>query len=864
MPDPDCCLSLSLLSHRKVFVRMEQAAAVTLAVVNSTGETFRGVSVALSMGGHAEQTTEIGTLEGGGSHEVTYEVDTALRPGAYLLSATVESEGGESCGAATFEVTLVPRTLPHTMPVIMWGGGLKEVERLKEIGFTHAIGLGVDYEKIWEAGEPTLAVDDDALTEAMADMDHAMANGLRAIVSPSPGRWARGKEALRRVGPDGKPYEGRADVCGLRPEMQAFCQNVGTSIARSLGVHPCLEAALIHTEVRGESELCYHDHDAAALKLATGLTQIPEGLTGKYGTPYADMDDFPADRVIPDDDPIYIYYQWFWREGDGWNAMHTELHNGLKSIDREDFWTFHDPAVRVASVYGNGGDVDVVSQWTYSYPDPIRIGMATDELFCMADGAGRPDQTVMKMTQIIWYRSQTAPEPGEEATTQHATFDDHDTAPRGTGRVDASGRYQAAWEKEIPDARFVTISPMHLREALWVKISRQIQGIMYHGWQSLVDCESSHGAYRYTHPETRHELRRLVDSVVEPLGPTLVQVPDRESDVAFLESLSSQMFAKRGAYGWNHGWGGDAYLIMHYAQLQPRVVYDETIQREGLDAYKVLVLADCDVLLESVVKQIQAFQDGGGIVIGDDHVCPAIQPDIRIESWERPKAADEARARMMDAAKQLRAELDARYERHAESTDPNVITRMREYGTTDYLFAVNDLREFGDYVGHHGLVMENGLPTDTELQVRRDGGHVYDLVTHREVKAVQGGEQIGIACHLGPCEGQVLMITDRAIAGVEVEAPSSVGPGGCLTVTARVVDAAGVPLDAIVPVKVELLDPHGRAAEFSGHYGAKDGEVEVSADIAANDVPGLWRVHVEELASGRTAEAYVRVEGSAR
>ncbi len=83
-------------------------------------------------------------------------------------------------------------------------------------------------------------------------------------------------------------------------------------------------------------------------------------------------------------------------------------------------------------------------------------------------------------------------------------------------------------------------------------------------------------------------------------------------------------------------------------------------------------------------------------------------------------------------------------------------------------------------------------------------------------------------------------------------------------VTATVVDADGTPLDAIIPVKIELLDPHGRPAEFSGHYGAKDGSVEVSADIAGNDVPGLWRVHVEELASGRTAEAYVRVERSTR
>ena len=54
-------------------------------------------------------------------------------------------------------------------------------------------------------------------------------------------------------------------------------------------------------------------------------------------------------------------------------------------------------------------------------------------------------------------------------------------------------------------------------------------------------------------------------------------------------------------------------------------------------------------------------------------------------------------------------------------------------------------------------------------------------------------------------------------------------------------------------------DPNGRPAEFSGFYGAKDGQVEINFDLAPNDATGLWRLHVTELASGREAEAYVRV-----
>ena len=127
------------------------------------------------------------------------------------------------------------------------------------------------------------------------------------------------------------------------------------------------------------------------------VDDIPEGVKTHRGTRYQDIADFPADRVIPDDYPLYVYYKWFWKEGDGWNAMHSALHEGLKSGGNDDLWTFHDPAVRVASVFGNGGNVDYLSHWTYSYPDPIRIGLCADELFCMARGAARRDQQVMKM-----------------------------------------------------------------------------------------------------------------------------------------------------------------------------------------------------------------------------------------------------------------------------------------------------------------------------------------------------------------------------------------------------------------------------------------------------------------------------------
>jgi hypothetical protein len=846
------------VSPRRVFVRMEQQATVSFALINQQREAMTGAKATFSLGGIPLAPVSVPDLAPGERHMIELELDTRLRPDVYRLAATVEIDSERPYRSTqNFDITIVPRPLPHKMPVVMWGNALGQMDWLTELGFTHSLGTSTDYAKIWAAAESTAPGNEEALEKSFAELDKALAHGIGVIAGLSPGRWANSREALRRVGSDGEPIED--DVCGLFPEIPKFCYNVGASVASVYGEHPALQAAMVHTEVRGHTRPCYHPHDLEALTAATGLEGFPQAVTSQRGTRYQDIPDFPSRRVLPDDYPLYVYYKWFWKQGDGWNAMHTALHEGLKSGGHDRLWTFHDPAARVASVYGNGGDVDYLSHWPYSYPDPIRIGLCADELFCMAGGASRGDQKVMKMTQIIWYRSQTAPEPGEQAIVQAGDFADKDVRPSGSGSVDAMGRYRAAWERKIPDARFVTIAPMHLREAFWSKISRPIQGIMYHGWGSLVPLEDEHRAYRYTHPETKWELKRLIDTVVRPLGPTLVQVPDRKSDVAFLESFASQMFARRGTYGWNGGWEGDAYLILRYAGLQPRVIYEETIQQEGLDDFQILVMPACDVLPQSVVAVVQAFQAAGGTVVGDENLCPAIEPDIVLPTHVRPREADQARRMNMAAAEQLRSALDTKYQRYADSSTPNVLTRVRRYGSTDYLFAVNDLREFGDYVGHHGLVMENGLPCKAELSIRHPAAHVYDLLTHREVTAHPGEDEVTIAEQFGPCEGRLFMVTNQAIDQVRIRTSDEARAGDNVAIEIGVLDNQGLLMDAVVPLEVEVIDPAGRAAEFSGYYGAKDGTVAITATIAPNDVPGLWRIHVRELASGRTSDAYVRV-----
>ena len=70
-----------------------------------------------------------------------------------------------------------------------------------------------------------------------------------------------------------------------------------------------------------------------------------------------------------------------------------------------------------------------------------------------------------------------------------------------------------------------------------------------------------------------------------PLGPTLLSVPGAQSDVAFLESFASEMFA--GARNlWLGAGAGPATRTHAVARLQPEIVFDETIAERGLDGFE--------------------------------------------------------------------------------------------------------------------------------------------------------------------------------------------------------------------------------------------------------------------------------------
>lgn len=136
----------------------------------------------------------------------------------------------------------------------------------------------------------------------------------------------------------------------------------------------------------------------------------------------------------------------------------------VNSEVRDDIWTWYDPTIRVPSIGGSGGAVDVLSQWTYTEPSPLRVGYFADEVFAMAAASPQP-QRVMKITQLFWYRSTSAPKIAGSNYIA-SPFDDHD-----------------------PDAAYLTLLHAQLQPEVIFEETLLKRGLDRFNVLVLVDCD---------------------------------------------------------------------------------------------------------------------------------------------------------------------------------------------------------------------------------------------------------------------------------------------------------------------------------------------------------------------------------------
>ena len=157
------------------------------------------------------------------------------------------------------------------------------------------------------------------------------------------------------------------------------------------------------------------------------------------------------------------------------------------------------------------------------------------------------------------------------------------------------------------------------------------------------------------------------------------------------------------------------------------------------------------------------------------------------------------------------------YRPYASAT-ADIIPYVRTFRDADYVFAINDRRGYGDYVGAWKRVLDRGLPNKGAVRVNRAAGAVYDLVRHVAVPFTVKDGVTEIPVEYKTNDGRILLMTSR--------------PLGALTVRVedKIVTVTSPDRDVMIPIEISRADKRPyyaviRDGVFSRKLGALKGFV---------------------------------------
>ena len=217
----------------------------------------------------------------------------------------------------------------------------------------------------------------------------------------------------------------------------------------------------------------------------------------------------------------------------------------------------------------------------------------------------------------------------------------------------------------------------------------------------------------------------------------------------------------------------------------PAALTEDEIRDFGIpDSVETLVMPSCDVLTRKCYEKIAAFKARGGRIVADKSLCPALKADALLpkivtafpptsgdhdDGIASPNTGAEKRERSIRAAAaELRAAVGPKAAPYADSNRPDILVSVRTYRAGDYVFAINDKRGYGEYVGPWRRIKEKGLPNSGTVTVNREAGAVYDLVSHSAVPFSVKDGKTSIDVSYQTTDGKVFLLCDRPLGELSV------------------------------------------------------------------------------------------------
>lgn len=180
--------------------------------------------------------------------------------------------------------------------------------------------------------------------------------------------------------------------------------------------------------------------------------------------------------------------------------------------------------------------------------------------------------------------------------------------------------------------------------------------------------------------------------------------------------------------------------------------------------------------------------------------------------------------------------------------DADVFLQQCRGGEAHYIFAGSD--HYPDKAIYlTWLAADEPVPARSDFAIKVPaGGAVYDAIA---MQRIPGGALPVEFTNDQPA--RIWAVLPRPIARIAVQASLPATPGDRLFITATVQDAAGRPIQAVVPLEATVTAPDGTVAQHWWRSTGWAGVCRLQMPAGWMMQPGIWRVEVRELLSGLRA-----------
>ncbi len=819
---------------RRAFLRGEDAVLDLDALAPADAPVENGI-VSVDVGGLVREQTTIGRIEPGGVRPVRITVPTRLlKAGEYAIWGEL-TDGAQRLDTLRMAIWVAARPNPDRMRVWLWphtkfGVNVEKLDDMcrRQLAWYAAIGVN-SFQPYGELNRDKFEV-----------FDYALVNGWEMGVRLSGAL----RDDFGGLSPEARYTVARENVVNdpYHPEVIRLQNETNDQIMRIARQFPCVKTSFFNSEI--EDILLGHETPMARLIHRPNMgPTVPHSFVGP--------------GVIADNDDGYVERRYNMLWGDGLTEANARAAEVAHRHDSNHV-VFTDPHRRF-SAYGRFREMDLISTWTYTNPDP-KYMLYIETLIASAKPTG---QGVMHTVTLLNY-------PGT-------------IFPKDRG-----------WSLMGPD---------RLVETSWINLSRRPDGLAIYLSSSCDPFDSEEGARGdfdqdpripvQANPPTFEAFAEFTREVVQPYGPMIKKLERTPRRTALLSSQSSRVYSDSpnllGYYGPYHVYS--FYTLLQMAHIPADIVFDETIAVDGLDGYDVLALPKCDTLTETVFNAICEFQRRGGQVIGDQYLRAPI-PDVtqfdfdftyrsRISANAILESKDYAHwddridvetadmtelegvsagvdQQAMEAyAARLRGKLDGLVTREVHCSSPTALLNMLQSGEAKYLFVINDKRTYGERVGEYRAMLDEAVPQTVTISLNQwahEKLYVYDMLERRQIDCRRGDGSYTFDVDLPAPGGKIIALLPQELAAVEISAPARISTRGVpCRIDILVRDADRRLMAGVQPLGVEILDPHGNRSEFSDYYAAEAGLLSLDFIPALNDRAGMWSVQVKDLIAGLQA-----------